>query len=189
MFSSPAQPGAGDRFAYALETCRRYLLALANAEMPGQLAAKGGASDIVQETVVAGYLHRDQFHGHTLAELRAWLRVILLNEVASFHRRYRASCRDVTREIPVGKAARGGSRPVTADAALEGLIRAERRQAVAAAVTRLPAEVRAVLVLRLEHGLGFREIGDRLGRTEEAVSKVFSRALDHLRATTPDPAA
>jgi RNA polymerase sigma-70 factor (ECF subfamily) len=187
----PHHPGlvVGDRFARALETCRQFLLSVANAEMPGHLTPKGGASDIVQETLTAGYLCREQFHGRTLAELRAWLKGILLNELAMFRRRYRASCRDVAREVPVGATVAGGAHPVAPDQALTELVRAEQTEAVAAAVARLPDEARQVLALRLELRLGFREIGDRLGRTEEAARKLFTRALDQLREIAPDPAA
>ena len=178
---SPMQPAVGDKFATALETCRRFLLALANAEIPNQLVPKGGASDLVQETLVAGYQHQHQFHGHTLADLRAWLRSILLNELASFRRRYRASCRDVAREIPVGSVLSDDQHPPTGESALNNLVRAERTIAVRSAVALLPDDVRQVLALRLELRLGFREIGDLLGRTEEAVRKTFTRALDRLR--------
>jgi RNA polymerase sigma-70 factor (ECF subfamily) len=188
MARPPARPVSDDRFGHALEACRRFLLSVANAEMPGRLTPKGGASDLVQDTLVAGYLHRDQFHGRTLAELRAWLRGILRNELVSFRRRYGASCRNAAREVPVSAAA-GGSHPASADGGLNGLLRAERSAAVAAAVDRLPDEARQVLVLRLERRLGFREIGDHLGRSEEAARKVFTRALDRLREVTPNPAA
>jgi RNA polymerase sigma-70 factor (ECF subfamily) len=174
-------PTVGERFADVLETCRRFLLALANAEMPGRLIPKGGASDLVQETLVAGYQNQHQFQGHTLGELRAWLRGILLHELASFRRRYQASCRDVARELPVESVVTGSAHPATTDDTLDGLIRAERVEAVSEAVARLPDDARAVLVLRVNQKLSFREIGERLGRSEDAVRKAFTRALDRLR--------
>jgi RNA polymerase sigma-70 factor (ECF subfamily) len=185
MLPPPAYPPAGDRFAQALEDCRQFLLSVANAEMPGHLTPKGGASDIVQETLAAAYLVRDRFRGRTLAELRAWLKGILAHELATFRRHYRASCRDARREVPIGAA----DGPATATGPIDELLRVERARAVAAAVARLPADAREVLVLRIELRLGFREIGDRLGRTEEAARKAFDRALHRLRQTAPDPAA
>jgi len=173
-----------DRFADALEHCRRFLLSVANAEMPGHLVPKGGASDIVQESLLAAYQYRDRFHGRTLADLRAWLRGILLHELADFRRRYTAARRDVAREEVVEPgAAAGRPEPV------EHLIRMERSVAVTAAIDRLPADAREVVLLRLEHRLGFREIGTRTGRTEEGARKVFVRAVDRLRRAAPDPAA
>jgi RNA polymerase sigma-70 factor (ECF subfamily) len=180
---NPQHPVAGEKFASDLETCRQFLLAIANVELPDHLVPKGGASDLVQETLLTGYRSQNRFHGHTLAELRAWLRGILLNELASFRRRYAASCRNVARELPV-EGVPSGSHPATTDEPSARLVRTERIAALTVAVDRLPEDARQVLVLRLEHQLGFREIGDRLGRTEEAARKLFSRALDQLRQAT-----
>lgn len=173
-----------DRFAAALEDCRRFLLSVANAEMPGHLVPKGGASDLVQESLIAAYECRDRFRGRTLGDLRAWLRGILLHELADFRRRYATGRRDVTREEAVGPGA-AADRPDP----VEHLIRAERTATVTAAIDQLPADAREVVLLRLEQRLGFREIGDRTGRTEEAARKVFVRAVDRLRRAAPDPAA
>ena len=96
---SPESP-VGDRFAEVLGTCRRFLLTIAHAELPGCLRAKGGASDIVQEALASAHRARDQFRGETVAELRAWLRAILLNEASAFRRRYLdTAVRDVAREV------------------------------------------------------------------------------------------
>lgn len=175
-----------DRFAAALEACRRYLLSAANAEMPGQLTPKGGASDLVQNTLTRAYVARDQFRGATLSDLRAWLRGILVNELAMFRRHYRAACRNAARERPVeagGRLTGGGPEPV------DQLIRAEQAEALKVAVARLPADARTVLVMRLDRRLGFREIGLELGRTEEAVRKTFTRAVERLRQSPSAPAA
>ena len=180
----PTDPTAADPFAAALEDCRRFLLAVANAEMPGHLTPKGGASDLVQEALVAAHRARDRFRGRTLGELRAWLRGILANELADFRRRYKAARRDAAREVPAGADA-AHDRPGPVDQ----LIRAERAAAVTAAVDRLPPAAREVVVLRVEFRLGFREIGARVGRTEEAARKVFVRAVDELRRAAPGPAA
>jgi RNA polymerase sigma-70 factor (ECF subfamily) len=178
-------PRSGDRFAHALETCRRFLLGIANARMPGQLTPRGGASDLVQETLVKAYTCREQFHGRTLADLRAWLRCILQHELIDFHRRCGAACRNAAREAP----AEDGTLVATEPEPVESLIRAERDAAVAAAVARLPMDAREVLTLRLELRLGFREIGERTGRGEDAARKAFTRALERLRGDAPDPAA
>lgn len=176
-------PRDGERFAHVLETCRLFLLTLANAEMPGHLVRKGGASDLVQETLIAGYQNQHRFHGRTLGELRAWLRRILLNELASFRRRFHASCRDVTREVPVGAVCLEQAPPAPSAGGLDELIREERVEVVAAAVGQLPPDTRSVLLMRMNEKLSFREIGERIGRNEDAVRKTFTRALDHLRET------
>ena len=175
-----------DRFAVALETCRQFLLATAALELPGYLRPKGGASDLVQNTLAAAYKYRERFHGHTLTELRAWLRGILANELGTFRRRYRAACRLHSREVSADVA----DRPALAlSHPIDHLIRVEGTEALTAAVARLPADAREVLSLRLDHRLGFLEIGARIGRTEEAARKVFTRALERLRRIAPNPTA
>jgi RNA polymerase sigma factor (sigma-70 family) len=54
-------------------------------------------------------------------------------------------------------------------------------EALGAALVKLPAPQRAVIVLRLLEGCGFAEIGARLGVTEEACRVRFMRALKQLR--------
>ncbi len=70
----------GDSLALStlLESCRDYLLAIANSEVETWLQGKIGASDFVQETFVAACNKFDDFRGSTEAELLGWLRVILL---------------------------------------------------------------------------------------------------------------
>jgi RNA polymerase sigma-70 factor (ECF subfamily) len=174
---------AGDQFADVLETSRRFLLAIANAELPQDLRAKGGASDLVQETLTAAHRCRLQFEGSTVADLRAWLRAILANELAIFRRRYAGTAaRDVSREVALTADVPGRveDRSPVAD-----LIRAEREQQIAAAVARLPDEVRLVILLRVEHGQSFGVIGARIGKTEDAVRKVFTRGITQLRGLMP----
>jgi RNA polymerase sigma-70 factor, ECF subfamily len=174
-------PVAADPFDDALQASRRFLLAVANAELPAGLRAKGGASDLVQEALSAAHQARHQFHGHTLTELRAWLRVILLNELATFRRRYNTAGRDVACEVPLAAADLGPGH----DRTLSDLIHREDVGRLAAAVDRLPDEFRLAVVLRSEQGLSFAAIGERLGRTEEAARKLFTRALSRLRDLAP----
>ena len=184
-FGDPPMPGhtPADSFADALVACRRFLLALANSGLPTGLMAKGGASDLVQKTLAAAHRHRGQFNGTTLAELRAWLRAILRNELAMFRRRYHTTgARDVRREVTIEAAALVPAGP---DLPVDYLARSERDRAVAAAVAGLPDDDRLVVTLRVEYGLAFATIGARVGRSEEATRKMYVRALNKLRGLVP----
>src|SRR6516164_9512157 len=88
-----AEARAGDRHALgqALEACRRYLLLVAERQLDPYLRAKGGASDLVQETFLEAQCVFRAFAGTSEAELRAWLRRLLLNNLGHFPRRYRAT--------------------------------------------------------------------------------------------------
>jgi RNA polymerase sigma-70 factor (ECF subfamily) len=172
-----------DRLAGYLNDCRHYLLAIATAELPAPLVSKGGASDLAQETLLAAYRVRHRFEGHTLDDVRAWLRGILRNELAAFRRRYQADCRNPARELPAAEAvavpAPGSTDPV------DGLAESERAATVRAVLDELPDDARRVVLLRLEAGLGFREVGAATGRSEEAARKAFARAVERIRASAP----
>jgi RNA polymerase sigma-70 factor (ECF subfamily) len=162
---------------------RQFLLSIANAELPEQLRAKGGASDLVQETLAAAHAARLQFRGTSIDELRMWLRVILRNEIAMFRRRFLGTARrDADREVIVPSDSLATTRtPV------DELTQRERDQRLVAAVDQLPESVREIVVLRMENKRSFEEIGRATGRTAEAARKAFGRALLLLRESVPDP--
>ena len=84
-----ARSGSGDALGRVLESYRAYLLLVAARELDPKLRAKGGASDLVQETFLEAQRDFGGFHGNSDGELRAWLRQLLLHNVANFARRYR----------------------------------------------------------------------------------------------------
>ena len=84
-----ARAGSREALGQVLETFRSYLLLVADRELDAELRAKGGASDLVQDTFLEAQRDFDCFHGNSADELRAWLRRLLLNNVANFTRQYR----------------------------------------------------------------------------------------------------
>ena len=86
-----ARAGDAEALGRVLESCRDYLLIVAERGLDADLAAKGGASDLVQETLLGAYRDIAAFHGRTRAELLAWLRKILRNNLADLRRRYRGT--------------------------------------------------------------------------------------------------
>ena len=132
-----------------LETCRAYLLLVANREL-ARPAPKGGASDLVQETFLDGQRNFGRFKGETEAELLAWLRGILLNNLAIFDRRYRQTAkRQIARETSLessrGRAAElSVAAPASAELARRrpGRSRGVRRPSLA-----WPADYRRIIVL------------------------------------------
>src|SRR5688500_7722874 len=95
-----AKNGSNSALGRALESCRNYLLLVAEREIGGDLRSKGGASDLVQETFVDAQKGFAQFRGQSEEELLAWLRQILVYNVTNFSRRYRETeSRRVDREV------------------------------------------------------------------------------------------
>src|SRR5437899_2062269 len=86
-----ARTGSTEALGQLLEACRGYLLLIAQRELAPDLQAKGGASDLVQETFLKAQRHFAGFQGDSEGELKAWLRQLLLNNLADFTRLYRAT--------------------------------------------------------------------------------------------------
>lgn len=91
----------------AMEACPEYLLLVADSEVRGDLVAKGGVSDLIQETYLEATRDFERFNGRTVGDLRGSLRRILLNNLANFARRHR---RTEKRRLSLKVSLDGGSR-------------------------------------------------------------------------------
>jgi len=180
-----ARGGSAEALGAGFEACRTYLLLIANRELDPALMAKGGASDLVQETFLEAQRDFAGFRGNTDAEWRGWLRQMLVHNLANFTRRYRATGRrDFAREIdlvgndstrqPAGQLAAGTPSP-SAEAVAH-----ERAAAVHAALQRLPEDYCRVVTLRYQEGRSFEEIAAIMQRSENAVRKLWFRAVERL---------
>jgi RNA polymerase sigma-70 factor (ECF subfamily) len=180
-----AHAGSAEALGQALEACRGYLLMIARRELDADLQAKGGASDLVQETFLKAHRHFDQFHGATEAELLAWLRRLLLNNLADFRAWFRtADKRTIAREVDlggVGSTSNGPGEPAAADPSPSGMaIERERAEAVHRLLEKLPEDYRRVLLLRHQEDATFEEIGRRMQRSADAARKLWARAVERV---------
>jgi RNA polymerase sigma-70 factor (ECF subfamily) len=182
---SAARAGSREALGEALEACRAYLLMIANRQLDPDLKAKGGASDLVQETFLDAQRDFTQFQGDSADELRAWLRQMLLHNLASFARRYRATDkRCLAREVPLdtGDSARPGPEPVADTPSPSGATMAdEEQQALQRALEKLPEDYRQVIRLRNQEGRSFAEAAELMQRSENAVRKLWVRAVERLQ--------
>src|ERR687883_158141 len=83
-----ARAGSREALGRVLEACRGYLLLVAERELAPDLRPKGGASDLVQQTFLEAQRDFARFRGDSEEELLAWLRRLLLHNVADFSRRF-----------------------------------------------------------------------------------------------------
>jgi RNA polymerase sigma-70 factor (ECF subfamily) len=180
-----ARAGSREALGQALDGCRRYLLGIAEKELDADLRAKGGASDLVQETFIDAQKLFPRFEGDNEEQLLAWLRQLLLYNVAGFTRRFRAGKRDADREAVWGatdsSAAWEGQLPAqtgTPSAVVRG---AEEAAHLEQALARLPDDYQQVLRCRYQEDLTFEQIGERMGRTANAARKLWVRAIQDLQ--------
>jgi RNA polymerase sigma-70 factor (ECF subfamily) len=172
-----------------LERYREYLRTLARLQLDDRLRGKLDPSDVVQQTLLEAHRARDQLRGLGAAQLAAWLRRALANNLADEARRLGARIRDAGRERPLPQAVDDSS------ARLEALLAAEHsspsQQAVrqedllrlAEALARLPDDQRAALELHHLEGRTLAETAAVMGRSRSAVAALVFRGLRNLRQT------
>jgi RNA polymerase sigma-70 factor (ECF subfamily) len=188
-----ARNGSPEALGRLFEEYRPYLLLVANQELPCELRAKAGGSDLVQETFLQAQAHFDRFRDVGEAELLAWLRRILLNNAANLRRHCCATDkRQLARELALADGWAGGVPNVAApDPSPSSLVAAQEQDGVLRqALERLPEEYHRVVMWRNYDRLPFDEIGRRLDRSAEAARKLWVRAVEQLQqglSTTDEP--
>jgi RNA polymerase sigma-70 factor (ECF subfamily) len=168
-----------------LEQCRAYLLVIADSELDSDLRVKAGASDLVQESFLEAQRDIGRFQGSSADELLAWLRKILLHNLADFARQYReTTARRISRERALDGIEGPSILPQLVAKDLSPSKQAavnEQQLALARALARLPEEYRRAIVLRHQEQCSFAEIGEALDRSAEAARKIWFRAVERLR--------
>ncbi len=159
-------------------------------EIDRRLQGKLDPSDLVQETFLEAHRDFPQFRGSDEAELLAWLRQVLVRNLANQVRRYLGTRgRDVRLErelaAEVDRSSQALDRGLAAPHSSPSKQAARREQAVllAEALGRLPEDYREVIVLRHLQERTFPELAARMGRSVEGVKKLWARALARLRGT------
>ncbi len=184
--------GDAEALGQLLELYRNYLRLQARTLIGAALRVRLDPSDLVQETFLEAYRDFGQFAGTTETELVAWLRQVLIRNLADQARRHQSQRRDLGREesleallqqssCQVEKALAMGMSSPSSQAS-----RREQAVLLADALASLPPDYREVLILRhLEH-LKFDEIAARMERSSGAVRMLWTRALERLHRVLED---
>jgi RNA polymerase sigma-70 factor (ECF subfamily) len=186
----------GDARGTLLEVYRPYLTLLARIQIGRRLRGKADPADLVQDTFLEAHRYFDQFRGTAERALLAWLRQVLATRLAQLIRRYTGTrARDVGLELALQRELddssdlldRGLIDPGSSPS--EAAARREQGVRLADALERLPPDYREVIILRQLEGRPFKEVADQLGKTTDAVQKLWVRGLARLRyeLTGPEP--
>jgi RNA polymerase sigma-70 factor (ECF subfamily) len=128
------------------------------------------AKDMAQQTFMQAYIHIREFRGQS--QFRTWLFRIAINQCYNFFKTKKKFGDPVdSQEMVI----------VDEGNPQEGLMAAEDRSRLYAALERLPAKQRAVLTLKLERGLSYQEISKELGGTAGAARVNFCQAVKALK--------
>lgn len=179
-----ARDGDREALGAALQRCREYLLAIAERQVSPALRGKGGASDVVQQTFLDAQKDFDDFAGASLEELQSWLRRLLLNNAADFAKGFVGTDkRRLDREQGLPDAWNSGEQgdlPGATPTPSVDAMATEQAERIRTIVQSLPEDYQQVIAWRYEEELSFAEIAERLGRSENAVRKLWFRAIERM---------
>ena len=184
-----ARGGTGDALGQLLARYGNYLGLLARVQVGRRLQGKVDPADLVQETFLEAHRHFAGFRGQSEPEVAAWLRQIMAGVLSNLLRRYLGTQgRDVRLERELAGELDRSSQAFDRGLADPGptpsklAVGRERAVLLADALGRLPDDYREAIILRNLEELPFAEVGRRMGRSEDAVQKLWVRALARLRA-------
>jgi RNA polymerase sigma-70 factor (ECF subfamily) len=182
-----------DSLVGVIESCRSYLLLVAERAMAPDLRAKEAASDLVQEALTEAQREAGRWTGRAEVtdELRAWLRRFLMHKIAHAARRYRGTGkRRLGREVPLAtvEADPAMAETLVADQTSAGTraVRREEEAALRSALDRLPERMSQAVLWRHIEDCSFDEIGRRLGCSNVAARKLWLKALQRLQDELKD---
>jgi RNA polymerase sigma-70 factor (ECF subfamily) len=182
---SRARSGDARALGDLLQGCREYLLLIANRDLGNDLQRKVAPSDLVQETMADALRDFGDFRGDTESQLLAWMRQILVNNMAGTVERFRNTAkRDISREQEAESALSNqrlaallvDPQPTPST----DLLATEARVQLIAALAQLPEHYRRVISLRNMELLTFVEIGERLECSADSARKLWDRAIRRL---------
>ena len=178
---------AGDEAAARL-LFERHLPALrakARARLPSALKGKVAESDVIQDAWLAAFLDVGKFEDRGDGSFAKWLQKILRHKLLDEVRRHAGvGKRDVRREQRLATetpVADTGQPSPSAE-----VVSIERAAALRAAIDDLPSDQATVLRLIHQEGLTQVEAGERMGRSADAVRKLYGRAIVRLGAQLPN---
>lgn len=170
-----------------LEHFRQYLLLVARLQLGNDFRGKLDASDVVQQTLLEAHEKQHNFRGGTEAERLAWLRRILVNNLADAIRALGRAKRGLALQRSLEAAADASSARWQACLAVEQTSpsqKAEKNEALlrlADALAELPTPQREAVVLHHLQGVTLAELARHMGRSEPAVAGLLHRALKKLK--------
>ncbi|MCA9094487.1 MAG: sigma-70 family RNA polymerase sigma factor [Planctomycetaceae bacterium] len=177
-----AQSGCRDSFDILSRNCWTYLHIAAREELARELHRKIAPSDLVQQTFLAAYAKFNQFKGQSDKELISWLKTILVRQAATAGRHFRQA-RQSDNEIPIDDHDVSDKNNKTPSKKMMTL---ENREQMMEAMQQLPEHYREVLQLHLFDGQTFEAIGQRIGKSADAVRKTWVSALRAFKKLIPN---
>jgi RNA polymerase sigma-70 factor (ECF subfamily) len=155
-----------------------------------ELRGKLESMDLVQDAFAAAVKDLGNFEYRDEGDFLRWMSKIAENKIRDNLKRLHADKRDIRREVPIDHRvpATGDNCPrmpepirTTTPSVIISL--SEELDKLENAMNLLKPQYREVIVLSQIEGLSLKEIGDRLGKSDDAIRMLVARAMASLAST------
>lgn len=174
-----AKAGCDRSFEEIIEQLYSYLILTAGTRIQGGLKGKFGASDIVQSGLIRAYTGLNTFEGSTEAELRGWVKAIVLNSLNDQNRRYSSKKRNIDLELELGELAEQTlyDESTPSDLAVQN----EERVLLQRYVAELPPLEQRVVEMHHRFGYSLAEISEILDLSYSKVRYAWKSGIAKLK--------
>lgn len=180
-----AKNGDQDAQNQIFEQIYQVVLNMARKKFGPDLQQRQNPSDVVQCTMARMINGFENFRGESEEEFFGWLNAILKNEIHTLRRNQNLKKRDIGKEARASElnADIGADRnPTPSTEAMAN----EKIELLQSALAKMPEDFAAVIRLRNLEELTFNEIAERMGRSYNAVAKLWQRAIVQLEQQLED---
>jgi RNA polymerase sigma-70 factor (ECF subfamily) len=152
--------------------------------MGSELRSKLESMDMVQDVLMCALRDLGDFTYRNEGDFLRWLSKITENRLRDNLDKLHADKRDIRREIRLDDRGRtaggvfvGTAGPIDPTTPSVIMSRKEELDKLEEAIDELKPEYREVIVLKRIDGLSYKEIGERLGKSADAIGMLLSRAM------------
>jgi len=155
--------------------------------MGKELRSKLESMDLVQDALVCALRDLENFTYKSEGDFLRWLSEIAENRLRDHLDKLHADKRDIRKEVRLNShrpadenSFAGAIGPVDTTTPSAIMSKREDLDRLTKAMEALKPEYRDVIVLTKIEGLSYKDIGDKLGKSTDAVRMLFSRAMAAL---------
>jgi RNA polymerase sigma-70 factor (ECF subfamily) len=155
--------------------------------MGGEIRSKLDSMDLVQDAFVLALQDLEDFTYRNEGDFLRWLSKIAENRIRDNVKKLHADKRNIRKEVPIlnrvsttERSSSGVLGPVATTTPSVIVSKREDLDKLGKAIDKLRPEYREVIILKKIEGLSYKEIGNRLGKSTDAVGMLVSRAMISL---------
>ena len=152
--------------------------------MGGEIRSKLDSMDVVQDAFVLALQDLEDFTYRDEGGFLRWMSKIVENRIRDNMKKLHADKRNIHKEIPLRnglpttkRSSVGTTGPMVMTTPSVIISKREDLDKLEKAIDKLRPEYREAIILRKIEGLSYKEIGDRLGKSADAVGMLVSRAM------------